>query len=168
MTDTTATRDLTAGFSERTQMEVDFTHPWVAEYRVPIVTEIRLGNYWIAALVVPDPNDAYNAYGFQEPDEQDAELIGQYIKYWKSWYGGPYLRKMEERSLDIDSGCNTIVFGKTARSWVYSRQTWTRQTLYPRYDAERQFATLRELMTQERTVAGIANQDFVDFLEKNV
>jgi len=164
----TDTIDLTAGFSEHAQQEVDFTHPWVAKYRVPVVTGVRLGTYWIAALVVPDPNDAYNVYGFQQPDEQDAELVGQYIAYRKSWYGGTYLRKMNERSLDIDSGFNTIVFAKTARGWVQSRQSWTRQVLFPPRDDERQFATLRELMTDEEIFGGIVNKEFADFLEKNV
>lgn len=160
--------DVTAGFSEREQQEVDFTHPWVAKYRVPVVTDIRLGTYWIAALVVPDPNDAYNTYGFQEPDEQDAELVGKYIAYRKSWYGGAYLRKMNERSLDVDSGSNTIVFAKTARGWVKSRQNWTRQVLFPSRDDERQFATLRELLVHDQSLGNVADEEFIDFLEKDV
>jgi len=159
--------DIAEGYTETTLSQVDINHPWVAQYRVPVVRDMHVGTFFIAALVVPDNSSEYSNYmNYLAPDEEDAKLIAQYIRYRKTQLTGWYLKQVEARSLDIDSGVNTITFAKREHGWVYRRMTWQNQPFAPSFDGKIQYATLAELLDHVNTYVDEVSPKWIAFKEK--
>lgn len=161
------TLPVTDGFSSRIQAEVDFTNEWVTKYRVPVVTDMYAGVSFIAQLVTPRNGEYSNLFQFLAPDKADAVLVGKYIAYRKTALAAWYVSKMEERSLDIDGGGNTVTFGKREHGWVYNHASWQDQPFFPYQDDAVQFPTLLDIINKERSYSGVIDPKWLKFLEEN-
>jgi hypothetical protein len=122
------------------------------------------GVYFIAQLVVPT---AGNLFNFLPPTDADAELVGKYIAYRKTQLNSKYVAMMEERSLDINAGTNTVTFGKQKHGWVYNHASWQGQPFFPYYDNLMQFPTLLDIINHERLSCGVVEPRWLNFLEEN-
>lgn len=130
---------------------------WKIKYRVPVVEDGFGDKYYIACLVFPYPGDKIaEIWQTQEPDEDDAKLLGQYIDFRiHKWYNSRWIRLMREKSLDIDSGVNTVSFRKSAKGWHYARLTWrSGPPFIPILSDPKQFPTLLEIIDHERSIGG--------------
>lgn len=63
------------------------------------------------------------------PTHAEAQMLASALAEYKAyWYGveGGYLKKLDERDLDVDGGANGLLFHKYADGdWAYRRRTWT-------------------------------------------
>lgn len=136
-------------FTDRlTAAGIDVNHDWVTKYRVAPVSDMHPAFSFIAALVEGNEGTpAAEYWPYLQPTDEDAQLVGEYIKAYKQWYYNPmYLRKLNERVLDVDGGANTITFARMPHGWVYRMFTWQGQPFAPYKDAEKQYPTLMELL----------------------
>lgn len=127
--------------------EVDLTHPWAVDYRTPVVTSFYPRWTFVAALVVPNPDD--NLWNVLEPDEEDAKLLSLYTQYiLERWYYASYIESLKKVPLDIDPGFNTMTFAKLEHSWVYRRSSWTMGGTYApsKFDSKFVYPTLLSLL----------------------
>lgn len=126
---------------------------YAARYRVPVVSALNPRESFVAALVVPQPDDELaRIWEFIAPEEADAELLGQYIQFRLSrWYSEHFISQLRERELDYDPGVNTVSFVKTLGGWRFSRASWRTGTPFiPTRDDLVQYPTLLELLDRER------------------
>ncbi|MGH3479680.1 MAG: hypothetical protein ACRDQD_22940, partial [Nocardioidaceae bacterium] len=73
--------------------DADLTHEWVARWRIPMVTNPFPRWKYEVALVVPTGEPA-GVYATIWPDETEAEVIGSYIDYRRSYYREGYAKAM--------------------------------------------------------------------------
>jgi hypothetical protein len=94
--------------------------------RIPVVTSFNPGWKYIAAWVGVDTGP-YSWGSSERPTDREARMIASFIReYIEHWFHEGYQRRLAERPLDMDSGCNTTVFVKYgADDWGYRRVSWT-------------------------------------------
>lgn len=108
--------------------DVMLDHPWVEKYRIPVMGSYYPTFFYFVTLTMPEPEAQVDVWHVEEPTEEEAALIGEYIKYRISTFGfyDTYIEKINARQLDVDSGINTISLGKDkTRGWVYRMMTWS-------------------------------------------
>jgi hypothetical protein len=132
---------VTDGFPEYVVKAVDFEHPWVAKYRIPVTASIYAPYPFTACLLVPVQEGM-----FLKPSEEDAQLMARFIQFKHT---SPYSflpANAADLALDVDPGVNTVTFARMPHSWVYRMETWTMQTLFPDSTNSFKFETLEEAM----------------------
>jgi len=101
---------------------VDINHPWVVQYRVPVITGIHPRRAAFIATVAA-PGD--ERLGSVDIDEDEASLISQYIDVINERYASRhYIERMKRFIVDVDPGCNTISLVKSEDGWRYRKMTW--------------------------------------------
>ena len=105
--------------------DADLAHPWVAAYRIPLTSRSPRWRYEVA--VVSPANDGYMPEHARAelPTEAEAQVIGSYIDFRRSWYSSHWAKEKLERPLDVDEGTNTVVLLRTSSDWAYARASWT-------------------------------------------
>jgi hypothetical protein len=88
-------------------------------------------------LCVPNPARPDHLYGAIEPTEAEAEVIGCYIDFRRSYYRESWAARMLERPFDVDDSTNTVVLLKTERGWQYRRASF-RHGPWPFWDDPKQ------------------------------
>jgi hypothetical protein len=112
--------------------DADRDHPLV-KLRIPVVGSFNPGWPYIAAFlnVAKTGTVSYMARpphaSALEPTDLEAVQIASYIAaYKKRWCSKMDQVKMLQRPLDVDSGCNTLVFAKYGTDdWGYHQTSWT-------------------------------------------
>jgi hypothetical protein len=132
----------------RLAADVDLEHPWVKQYRVPVLHDLYPGWSFLATITVPrEGRQDFLGEGFLPVTEDDAILVGKYITYYrKHWYNARYMRELDRMPLDLDGGANTVSFARMEQGWVFRRFSWRDQAFAPYRDAKVQYPTLLELM----------------------
>jgi hypothetical protein len=104
--------------------DADLTHPWVAKYRIPMITSHRPVWRYEVALVVP--GDPFNGPRFTVvmPTDEEAAIIGAAIDHRRNWYNETYKAKKLGRPLDVDGSVNTFIFVKHSDGWRYRYDSW--------------------------------------------
>jgi hypothetical protein len=131
--------------TEREKYTDVLDHPWVNDYRIPVVHNFQSTWYYFVTLSVPEEN----GYNFViMPTEEDAILVASYINYRISTfkYYSNYEAKIRSEKLDVDNSINTIHLGNTEKmGWSWCRRTWE-TGLFPHFDSTIRYATLIELL----------------------
>lgn len=111
--------------------DVDMNHPWVSQYRLPVLPRYEsMSRYsgYILSVVVPDKNDGSNElFNIGTPTDEDAAILGSYLNYRieRLGYRAGYLERMREKPLDFDSSINTVsIIKRQDGSWAYHKVTW--------------------------------------------
>lgn len=93
--------------------------------RIPVVTSFNPRWYYIAALMAVDTGP-YSWGSAERPTDVEATQLASFIQeYIHHWYNERYKRKLAERPLDVDGGCNTTVFVKYGPDdWGYRMVSW--------------------------------------------
>lgn len=110
--------------------DADLTHEWVARWRIPLVAHPYPRWKYEVALVVPR-GEHPDVWATIWPDESEAQVIGSYIDYRRSYYRDSYTKQMLARPLDVDSSTNTVILLKTATGWRYRRASFSSGGLWP-------------------------------------
>jgi hypothetical protein len=99
--------------------------------RIPVVTSFNPGWKYIAAYIDVDTSK-YSWGSTERPTDAEAAMIASFIKEYKHhWFRESYQRRLSERPLDVDSGCNTTVFIKYGpNDWGYRRCSWEHGPLF--------------------------------------
>lgn len=105
--------------------DADTSHPWAAAYRIPITGTHPRWRYEVA-LVGPT-QDSYTADLWRAvmPTEPEAQIVGSYIDFRRSWYDDHWAQGMLARPFDVDDGTNTVILLRTVGRWAYARASWT-------------------------------------------
>lgn len=102
-------------------------HPWVEQYRIPLVTSPYVRHPFEVALVVP-PVSGQNAesriWKATWPTDEEAKIVGSLIDFRRSWYRKSWADKMLARQLDVDSGTVPYILVRREDSWAYRIDTW--------------------------------------------
>jgi hypothetical protein len=124
---------------------IDIEHPWVKKYRVAAVSSFERSHLpYVANLIVPQEGEE-NLFKFLPVTEEDAALVSVFIEFQNRTLSGHYRKALALLPVDLDSGVNTISFGRRDHGWVYSKFTWN-VPFFPYHDAEIQFATLSDVI----------------------
>lgn len=130
--------------------DVDVNHPWATKYRLPVLNSWHPTFYYILTVAVPYPEDVtFEVFDdIEMPTEEEAAMLGSYLKYKKSFYRGGYVaRELDSKPLDIDGGVNTISFVKRNKwRWGYVRSTWRNSNPVPGYGSKHLIDDLEELL----------------------
>lgn len=107
------------------EFDADTTHPWATRWRIPRVTTSHPEWRYEVALVVPRPDDPLLLDGeLLEPTEIEAEIIGSFIDYRRSYYREGYAAEKLERAFDVDGTTNTVILAKNVQGWRYRRASY--------------------------------------------
>lgn len=127
-------------------------HPWVAKYRIPMLSSYHPSFYYFVTLAdyCPEHEGVPNLWGIETPTEEEAAIVGSYIQFKVADQGfrEPYLKEIRSRILDIDGGYNTISLAKRDRGlgWGFVRMSYRDSILYPYYNAETKYHNLVDLL----------------------
>lgn len=138
-----------ARFTENVGKDVDLTHPWAAEGRIPIVRDISISWPFEVALVVPSENSLMSLCGWEvlTPTAEEAGLVADLINYRRSYYSHMWKQSMLERPLDVDDSTNSLILVKMPHSWVYARASWrTGAPFLPLMNSTEVFPDLADLI----------------------
>ena len=113
--------------------DADLTHEWVARWRIPLLANPYPRWKYEVALSVPR-GDRPDLYGAVWPDESEAEVIGSYIDYRRSYYREGYAKEMLDRALDVDGTTNTVILLKTEGGWRYRRDSFSAGGVWPYFN----------------------------------
>lgn len=138
--------------------------------RIPVVGSVNPRWCYIAAFLKPQPEHSYGLGSVERPTNAEARMLASYIEeYIQHWFNERYQRKLAERPLDVDGGCNTTVFIKYGPDdWGYRRCSWIRGPLFapePPSFASRSLGplTLAQVMDRSRAIADEPLQHWVDW-----
>lgn len=100
--------------------------------RIPVVGSFRPEWRYVAAYLntampgVPDHLAGPPFSSVQRPTDREAAMLASFIReYLEHWFRDGYVVRLAERALDVDSGCNTVVFVKYGDDdWGYGRVSW--------------------------------------------
>ncbi|QLJ01479.1 hypothetical protein HZZ00_10905 [Streptomyces sp. NEAU-sy36] len=100
--------------------------------RIPVVGSFRPMWRYVAAYLntaTPDTPDYLTVPPFasmERPTEAEAQMLASFIReYITHWFHEGYQGRLARRPLDVDSGCNTIIFVKYGPDdWGYGRVSW--------------------------------------------
>jgi hypothetical protein len=127
--------------------DVDLSHPWVKDYRVPFMFGRPAQNYFVV-LQVPLAGTEGDRSTIMTPTEDEVKIISSYIDFKVSNYGYTehFKNIVRQRPLDIDDIVNTTTFRKWSNgTWAYSMATWTLHGPKPFMD-EKKFTDIVDLI----------------------
>lgn len=107
--------------------DVDMNHPWVRDYRVPLMSGSPWRNYFVV-LRVPVAKAGSGSLNIMMPTEDEVKIISSYIDFRVASYGlNAHAESLiRQRPLDTDDIVNTLTFQKWSNgTWAYSMATWT-------------------------------------------
>lgn len=139
---------------------------WAKKYRVPVVSALNPGPFYVACVVVPQKGDALaEIWNFETPTEAEAKIIGHYIVFrLRLWNSEHFIAQLKSEPLDIDRGINTISFVKARGGWRFSKASWSMGSpFWPTLDFATQYENLIELMDFEETTNGVINPRWTEF-----
>jgi hypothetical protein len=139
--------------------DVRLDHPWVEQYRIPVVNSFYPQYYYFATLGFPATEEEFSLDNLEVPTEEDAILMSSYIDYRIASFGFPeyYYNKIRSQKLDVDSGVNTVSIAKSKDfGWAYKRASY-RDGTFPHYGSDKRFETLLELLNFIESFGGRAN-----------
>lgn len=145
--------------------DVMLDHPWVAKYRIPMVSSYHPDYHYFVTLAdyCPEHEDMTNLWDVETPTEEEAAIVGSYIEFKVADQGfrEHYLNEIRSRILDIDSGYNTISLAKRGHGlgWGFVRMSYRDSILYPYYDAETKYYNLVDLLDFIETYSGNQPRD---------
>lgn len=109
--------------------EVTMEHPWVKEYRLPVIDTLWPRHNFFVTVTVPSADEeASDFYMVTAPTDEEAAVIASFMQYTiaRQRYYDSFLNKMAEEELDVDNGFNTIsIIKRKDGTWAYKRSTWT-------------------------------------------
>jgi hypothetical protein len=133
--------------------DVMLDHPWVAKYRIPMLTSYHPDHYYFVTLADVynhATEDMPNHWGVETPTEEEAAIVGSYLEFKIADQGfrERYLKEVRSRILDVDPGFNTISLAKRNRGlgWGYVRMSYRDSILYPYYNADTKYYNLVDLL----------------------
>lgn len=132
--------------------DVMLDHPWVAKYRIPMVSSYHPDyNYFVTLADYCPANEAMtNLWDVATPTEEEAAIVASYLEFKIADQGfyERYLKEIRSRILDIDSGFNTVSLVKRNRGlgWGYVRMSYRDKIPYPYYNAEVKYHNLVDLL----------------------
>ncbi|MYV77733.1 hypothetical protein GT352_27945 [Streptomyces sp. SID1046] len=145
-------------------------HDPLTALRIPVVGSFNPRWSYIAAYLKPQSDHSYTFGSADRPTDSEAKMIASYIEeYIQHWFNERYQRKLAERPLDVDGGCNTTVFIKYGPGdWAYRRCSWQYGPLFvpePPSFADRTVGplTLLQVMDRNHTIADEPLQHWVDW-----
>ena len=147
----------------------------LTKLRIPVVTSFNPEWKYVAAYIDVDTGP-YSWGSSERPTDAEAAMIASFIKEYKHhWFRESYQRKLAERPLDVDSGCNTTVFIKYGPDdWGYRLCSWTYGPTYVpagpklrggKYDEDKQPGPLRlaQVMDRRHTIVDEVMQHWLDW-----
>lgn len=109
--------------------DVDMNHPWVKEYRLPVLDFQVAHQGYVVAVVVPEKEmEESQFYALTSPTDEEAKVIASFLEYTKTTMRNTpaKLAQMAEGPLDVDNTWNTIIIMKRKDgTWSYCRNFWT-------------------------------------------
>lgn len=132
----------------------------ITKLRIPAVWSFNPLWKYIAAYIKPHPDENPYHWGSTErPTSAEAAMLASFIQeYLHRWFNDGYIRRLAERPLDVDGGCNTTLFIKYGPDdWGYRRASWERGPMFvpqaPRVEERGERLTLEQLMDRIHTIA---------------
>lgn len=125
--------------------------------RIPVVSSFNPQWKYVAALMAVDTS-RYSWGSAERPTDAEAAMIASFIReYITHWFRESYQHKLAQRPLDVDSGCNTVVFCKYGPDdWAYRRMSWEYGPLFvpePPHMKDRQGPlSLEQVMDRVHTI----------------
>lgn len=128
---------------------VNMDHPWVKQYRLPVLNNIHHHYGFFVTVTVPDEEwEQSEFFMVTAPNDEEAAIIASFLQYTinRQRYYDSFLAKMAEAPLDIDNVFNTIsIIKRKDGSWAYKRLTW-QQGHAPFIGAENSKNSVMELL----------------------
>lgn len=99
--------------------------------RIPVVTSFNPEWKYVAAYIDVDTS-RYSWGSTERPTDAEAAMLASFIDEYKHhWFNESYHRKLAQRALDVDSGCNTTIFIKYGPDdWGYRLCSWQYGPMY--------------------------------------
>jgi hypothetical protein len=132
--------------------DVMLDHPWVAKYRLPMVTSYHPAfHYFVTLADVYNhaAEDMPNLWNVETPTEEEASIVGSYLEFKIADQGfyEHYLKEVRSRVLDVDPGYNTISLIKRLNGgWGYVRMSYRDSIVYPYYNSDTKYDNLVDLL----------------------
>ena len=145
--------------------DVMLDHPWVAKYRLPMVTSYHPSFCYFVTLADReyDPTrEIINLWDVETPTEEEAALAGSYLEFKIADQGfrEHYLKEVRSRTLDLDSGFNTVSLIKRIHGgWGFVRMSYRDKIPYPYHDADTKYDKLVDLLDFIETYSGDKPRD---------
>jgi hypothetical protein len=127
--------------------------------RVPTVWTFNPMWRYVAAYIKPHTENPYHWGSTERPTDAEAAMLASFIQeYLQHWFRDSYIRKLAERPLDVDSGCNTTLFVKYGPDdWGYRLASWDRGPLFvpqaPQVKDRGEPMSLERVMDRRHTIA---------------
>lgn len=139
--------------------DVMLDHPWVAKYRLPMLSSYHPSYHFFVTLAdyCPEHEDMTNLWDVETPTEEEAAIVGSYLEFKIADQGfrEHYLKEVRSRVLDLDSGYNTISLVKRIRGgWGYVRMSYRDKIPYPYYNSDTKYDNLVDLLDFIETYSG--------------
>ncbi|MER7734154.1 hypothetical protein ABTX80_25010 [Streptomyces erythrochromogenes] len=145
-------------------------HDPLTALRIPVVGSFNPRWCYIAAYLKPQDEHSYTFGSADRPTDAEARMLASYIEeYIQHFFNERYQRKLAERPLDVDGGCNTTVFIKYGPDdWAYRRCSWQYGPLFvpqpPSFpDRNPGPLTLPQVMDRIHTIVDEPMQHWVDW-----
>lgn len=103
----------------------------LTKLRIPVINSFNPEWGYVAAYLNVDPSgESDPPWPFassDRPTDIEAAMLASFIQeYLHYWFHEGYRRRLAQRALDVDSGCNTVIFIKYGPDdWGYRRRSWT-------------------------------------------
>lgn len=109
--------------------DVDLDHPWVKEYRLPVIGYTYPHFAYVVTVTVPSKeNEDSQFFALTSPTDEEAKVLASFLEYTKSRMGNSphFMQEMAKRPLDLDGTWNTIsIMKRKDGTWAYKRNSWT-------------------------------------------
>ncbi|MGY0062801.1 hypothetical protein ACWY4P_40750 [Streptomyces sp. LZ34] len=145
----------------------------LTKLRIPVVDSFNPEWRYVAAYLKPStgPLEGPPFGSVERPTDAEARMIASFIEeYLQYFFRESYQRKLAQRPLDVDGGCNTTVFIKYGPDdWGYRRCSWTYGPTFapgPPGSLSRDAVgamTLEQVMDRTHTVVGEPMQHWQDW-----
>ncbi|WP_329047068.1 hypothetical protein [Streptomyces sp. NBC_01422] len=103
----------------------------LTKLRIPVVTSFNPEWKYVATFIDVDTS-RYSWGSGERPTDAEAVMLASFIEEYKHhWFRESYHRKLAQRPLDVDSGCNTTIFIKYGTDdWGYRMCSWQYGPMY--------------------------------------
>lgn len=131
--------------------DVMLDHPWVAKHRIPMLSSYHPSFHYFVTLAdyCPEHEGMTNLWDVETPTEEEAAIVGSYLEFKIADQGfrEHYLKEVRSRTLDVDSGYNTISLIKRIRGgWGFVRMSYRDSIVYPYYNSDTKYDNLVDLL----------------------
>jgi hypothetical protein len=120
---------------ELSYKDVDLTHRWATQYRIPVIHNLRPDASYFIALATTPPVNEDNLFNIAEPTDEEAAIVASYLEFVvneKFNYFPHYRAQIREHKLDADEMIATVTLVKRLNyGWGYSKSTWDSLSPWP-------------------------------------